>query len=155
LPNYLCCVHAEAPRPTDIIFLAARLRDRAYEHISAELARMNLEGAPSHGAILVALLRHEPLSVGELARIIDKRKSSATELVDKLVRLGYVERFASEDDQRVKLVRLTGKSQRLRHRFAELTHGLIARTFAGISPAEQRQAVNLLARMVENFDPPA
>ncbi|MBS2011361.1 MAG: winged helix-turn-helix transcriptional regulator [Deltaproteobacteria bacterium] len=142
------------PRPTDIIFLAARLRDRAYEHITRELARMNLEGAPSHGAILVALLREQPLSLGELARIIDKRKSSTTELVEKLIRLGYVEKVASDEDQRVKLVRLTAKSQGMRRKFAELTNGLIERTFVGISPAEQRQAVALLARMVDNFEAP-
>jgi MarR family transcriptional regulator, organic hydroperoxide resistance regulator len=138
-------------RTDEIIYLAARLRDRAYTFITEELERMNVEGAPSHGAILVALLRHQPLSLTELSQIIDKKKSSTTELVDKLIRLGYVEKTTDEHDQRIKLIRLTEKSLALKSRFAELTEKLMAKTYRGISVEEQQQVVNLLAKIVNNF----
>jgi MarR family transcriptional regulator, organic hydroperoxide resistance regulator len=138
-------------RTDEIIYLAARLRDRAYTFITEELERMNVEGAPSHGAILVALLRHQPLSLTELSQIIDKKKSSTTELVDKLIRLGYVEKTTDEHDQRIKLIRLTEKSLALKSRFAELTEKLMAKTYRGLSVEEQHQFVNLLAKIVNNF----
>ncbi|MBK6999560.1 MAG: winged helix DNA-binding protein [Rhodoferax sp.] len=42
--------------------------------------------------------------------MIGKKKSSTTELVDKLIRLGYVEKTTDTADQRVKLIQLTPKS---------------------------------------------
>ena len=134
-----------------IIYLAASLRDRAYEFITLELSRMKVQGAPSHGAILVALLRQKQLSLTELSKIIGKKKSSTTELVDKLIRLGYVEKTTDETDQRIKLIQLTKKSLALKGKFAELTQNLMEKTYRGVSDKEQQDVIRILEKILKNF----
>lgn len=140
------------PRTNAVILLAAQLRDRAYEHVSCELERLGMSGcAPSHGAILIALYREKALSLKELAMRIDKKKSSTTELVDKLIRLGYVEKTISDEDQRVKVVRLTQQSLDFKNAFIELTDNVNARVFKGFTKAEREQFVQLLTKAVSNY----
>jgi DNA-binding MarR family transcriptional regulator len=140
------------PRTNAVIFLAAQLRDRAYEHVSSELERLGISGcAPSHGAILIALYREKALSLKELAIRIDKKKSSTTELVDKLIRLGYVAKTISDEDQRVKVVRLTQQSLDFKDEFIELTDNVNARVFKGFTKAEREQFVQLLSKAVNNY----
>ena len=140
------------PRTNAVIFLAAQLRDRAYEHVSSEQKRLGMQGlAPSHGAILVTLYREKALSLKDLAVRINKKKSSTTELVDKLIRLGYVEKAVSDLDQRVKLVRLTDQSLGLKDAFIELSDNVNGRVFKGFTKAEQKQLTQLLSKALSNY----
>ena len=134
------------------IILIAMLRDRAYEFITAELKRLGLKGAPSHGAIIVALLEHKQLSLKQLSVIIDKKKSSTTELVDKLIALGYVKKSADPQDQRIKLVALTDKSWALKKQFAEFTDNLTEKTFKGISQEERQEVIRIITKILKNFN---
>ena len=135
----------------EIIYLAARLRDEAYEFITQELNRMDVQGAPSHGAILSALLREKQLSLTQLSKIIGKKKSSTTELVDKLIRLGYVEKSTDANDQRIKLIQLTPKSLALKSKFAELTETLMEKTYRGVTLAEQEEVIRILGKILKNY----
>ncbi len=135
----------------EIIFLAERLRDGAYEFITKELSHMGVEGAPSHGAILVALLKQKQLSLTQLSQIISKKKSSTTELVDKLIRLGYVEKTTDTNDQRIKLIQLTPKSLALKGKFAQLTKTLMEKTYRGVTLAEQQEVIRILGKILKNY----
>ena len=112
---------------------------------------MGVQGAPSHGAILVALLRQKQLSLTQLSKIIHKKKSSTTELVDKLIRLGYVEKTIDISDQRIKLIQLTPKSLALKGKFAELTQTLMEKTYRGVTQAEQDEVTRILGKILKNF----
>jgi len=141
-----------APRTNGIVFLAAELRDNAYEHVSGELKRLGLvDLAPSHGAILITLYREKALSLKDLAVRINKKKSSTTELIDKLIRLGYVEKTTSTEDQRVKLVRLTSKSLALKADFKTLSDNVNGRVYKGFSAEEQQQFTYLLSKALKNY----
>jgi len=140
------------PRTNGIVFLTAQLRDNAYEHVTSELKRLGMSGlAPSHGAILITLYREKALSLKELSVRINKKKSSTTELVDKLIRLGYVEKATSTEDQRVKLVRLTQQSLLLKDGFRELSENVNGRVYKGFSEAEQQQLTYLLSKALKNY----
>jgi len=140
------------PRTNAVVFLAAQLRDFAYGHVTSELKRLGMvDLAPSHGAILITLYREKALSLKELALRINKKKSSTTELVDKLIRLGYVEKTVSPEDQRVKLVRLTQQSLELKEGFIELSNNVNGRTFKGFSEEEQKNLVHLLSKAISNY----
>lgn len=139
-------------RTNGVVFLAAELRDRAYEHVSRELKRLGMvDLAPSHGAILITLYREKALSLKDLAVRINKKKSSTTELVDKLIRLGYVEKATSTEDLRVKLVRLTPKSLALKADFKTLSDNVNGQVYKGFSEAEQQQFTQLLAKALKNY----
>jgi DNA-binding MarR family transcriptional regulator len=140
------------PRTNGIVFLAAQLRDNAYEHVNRELKRLGLvDLAPSHGAILITLYREKALSLKDLSVRINKKKSSTTELVDKLIRLGYVEKTTSTEDQRVKLVRLTPKSLTLKGDFKTLSDNVNGQVYKGFSPEEQQQFTHLLSKALKNY----
>ena len=140
------------PRTNGIVFLTAQLRDKAYEHVTSELKRLGMIGlAPSHGAILITLYREKALSLKELSTRINKKKSSTTELVDKLIRLGYVEKTTSTEDQRVKLVRLTQQSLLLKNDFRALSENVNGRVYKGFSEVEQQQLTYLLSKALKNY----
>jgi len=140
------------PRTNGIVFLLAQLRDQAYEHVSQELKRLGMTGlAPSHGAILITLYREKALSLKDLSVRINKKKSSTTELVDKLIRLGYVEKATSTEDQRVKLVRLSPKSVAHKEDFKVLSENVNGRVYKGFSREEQQQFTELLSRALKNY----
>jgi DNA-binding MarR family transcriptional regulator len=140
------------PRTNGIVFLAAQLRDYAYEHVTRELKRLGMvDLAPSHGAILITLYREKALSLKNLSVRINKKKSSTTELVDKLIRLGYVEKTTSTEDQRVKLVRLTPKSLALKDDFKALSDNVNGRVYKGFSEDEQQQFTYLLSKALKNY----
>ena len=139
-------------RTNGIVFHIAELRDNAYEHVSAELKRLELvDLAPSHGAILITLHREKALSLKELSVQINKKKSSTTELVDKLIRLGYVEKTVSAEDQRVKLVKLTEKSLTHKEDFRELSESVNERLYQGFSEEEKQLLTRLVSKALSNY----
>jgi len=141
-----------ATRTNGIVFSVAQLRDQAYEHVTRELKRLGMTDlAPSHGAILITLYREKALSLKDLSVRINKKKSSTTELVDKLIRLGYVEKTTSAEDQRVKLVRLTPKSVAHKEDFKALSENVNGRVYKGFSRQEQQQFTDLLSRALKNY----
>jgi DNA-binding MarR family transcriptional regulator len=141
-----------SPRTNGIVFLVAQLRDNAYEHVSAQLKLLGMSDlAPSHGAILITLYREKALSLKELSIRINKKKSSTTELVGKLIHLGYVEKTMSSEDQRVKLVRLTPKSLLHKDDFKQLSETVNSRVYEGFSLEEQQQLTHLLAKALNNY----
>jgi len=79
------------------------LIDRLHE----ELARQgHADARPAHGFALQAI-GPTGTTASELGRRLGVSKQAAGKTVDRLVRLGYVERVASEADARAKVVRLT------------------------------------------------
>ena len=79
------------------------LVDRLHE----ELARQGHANArPAHGFVLQAI-GPAGVTASELGRRLGVSKQAAGKTVDRLVRLGYVERVASSADARAKVVRLT------------------------------------------------
>jgi|TARA_R110001606_G_scaffold12348_1_gene53890 DNA-binding MarR family transcriptional regulator len=140
------------PRANGIVFLVAQLRDNAYEHVSEQLKRLGMNDlAPSHGAILITLYREKALSLKELSIRINKKKSSTTELIGKLIHLGYVEKTTSSEDKRVKLVRLTYKSLLHKDDFRKLSETVNGRVYQGFSSEEQQQLTLLLAKALKNY----
>ena len=67
-----------------------------------------------------------------------------------MIRLGYVEKATSTEDQRVKLVRLTPKSVALKGDFKTLSENVNGRVYKGFSEAEQ-QFTYLLSKALKNY----
>jgi DNA-binding MarR family transcriptional regulator len=85
----------------------------------------------------------------ELAEKIDVSKPSATALVYKLERSGYIKKIQSEEDKRSFHILLTEKGEKLaalhdgvHYRFAEIIKGIL-------SDEETRQLLNLLEKVIE------
>ena len=132
--------------PQMIVSLISRIREKANRYISSELSSRGLSGLkPVHGDLLLALFRHDGPTMKELTDLVDRKKSTVTTLVEKLVRLGYVTKIRDDDDQRVFRIFLSPEGRALGPHLAEISSGLIAKVYKDM-PREQRQIlVNLLA----------
>lgn len=102
------------------------------DRLHAELARQgHPEARPAHGFALQAIGRHGA-TASELGRRLGVSKQAAGKTVDRLERLGYVERADDDHDARRKLVRLTPLGVEMLTRSAAIFNDLRAewvRTF--------------------------
>jgi MarR family transcriptional regulator, organic hydroperoxide resistance regulator len=107
--------------------------------------------APSHGEILGSLMARGLLPMSEIGRIIDKDKSTITALVNKLIKLGYVEKRSDPADSRISLIALTRKGIALKPNFHLIAQKLRAHSYKGVSDYERETLVNLLNKLNANL----
>jgi len=134
---------------TDIIIsLISRVRDKANRFIMTELSRHGLdELAPVHGDILVALYQHGDPTMKELAQIVDRKKSTVTTLVDKLIRLGYADKIQDAEDMRSYRISLTEEGKALKPILLQIADRLIEKVYKDMPRDERRQLVKSLNKI--------
>ena len=135
-----------------ILSLVSKIHAETVAYLNEELANNGLSDfSTSHGNILYRLSKAESLSMTEIARLIHRDKSTATVLVNKLERFGFVKRIRCENDFRKTLLILTDKGTAYNKATAEISKRLIDRCYQGFSDEEKETAYNLLARIADNF----
>jgi MarR family transcriptional regulator, organic hydroperoxide resistance regulator len=122
-------------------FLMQRLSEKGLPHF-----------ASSHGFILFQLSLQDSLSMKELARRINRDKSTTTVLVRKLEQEGFVKSEESPEDARSKRISLTDKGREYNETTAELSGELLKTFYKGFSEAEQLQVCGFLVRIADNFE---
>ncbi|QOX65711.1 MarR family transcriptional regulator [Anoxybacterium hadale] len=83
--------------------------NKAFKFIDEQLSKTGL--VRTHFIILHELVGGKELSMSDLSEILHVTKPNITVLIDKLVKLDYVERVNKSQDRRVILIRLTGKGE--------------------------------------------
>jgi DNA-binding MarR family transcriptional regulator len=91
--------------------------------------------------------KQNPPTMGELGGELGLPCSSATRLVDWLVRANFVERLADQHDRRVVRVRLTSFGQQVHHTAQEHNKQQILRLLSHFSPDEQEQLLRLMHKL--------
>ena len=135
-----------------IIFLIGRIQYKANRLLTHELKAHHIKGlAPSHGEVLGSLMLRGPLPMSEIARIIDKDKSTITALVNKLLKLGYVEKKRHLSDNRISLIALTKKGTALKADFQLIAKKLRGQSYMDISDDEREQLIHLLKKLNNNL----
>jgi DNA-binding MarR family transcriptional regulator len=135
-----------------IIFLIGRIQYKANRFLSREMKAHGIKGlAPSHGEILGYLMARGPLPMSGIGRIIDKDKSTITALVNKLIRIGYVEKKSDPADSRIRLIALTRKGMALKPSFLLIAQKLRAHSYKGVPDDERETLVNLLNKINANL----
>jgi MarR family transcriptional regulator, organic hydroperoxide resistance regulator len=135
-----------------IIFLIGRIQYKANKFLVQEMRNHHINGlATSHGEILGSLIFRGPLSMTEIARIIDKDKSTITALVNKLIRRGYVEKRKHDADNRFSLITVTQKGEALKPVFVSIARKLRALSYKDIPDGERETLVRLLTKLNENL----
>lgn len=90
----------------------------------------------------------------DLARLTVRDPTTITRLVDRMARKGLVERRADPEDRRRSRVHLTPAGLALREDLVPLAQGLLAKTFAGITPEDLAQTTRTLRAMTDNLTSP-
>jgi DNA-binding MarR family transcriptional regulator len=88
----------------------------------------------------------EPIAMSTLADAKGCDPSNVTGLVDRIARLGLVQRLPDPDDRRVRLLSLTAKGKRIRDRVDQELARDISKSFDGTA-SQQAELKGLLSRM--------
>ncbi|WP_127540809.1 MarR family winged helix-turn-helix transcriptional regulator [Paenibacillus illinoisensis] len=134
------------------IALIARIRDHVNKRIVQELEQHDVTGiVPSHGDILMFLYREDSLSIKMLAERVHRTQPTVTVLVNKLEKLGYVERSKSVEDSRVTLIRLTEQGRQLKPIFEQVSETIQDMFYGGMTDEQAEQLESLLIGIVHKL----
>ncbi|MFB8376907.1 MarR family winged helix-turn-helix transcriptional regulator [Paenibacillus taichungensis] len=134
------------------IALIARIRDHINKQIVQELEQHNVIGiVPSHGDILMFLYREDALSIKMLAERVHRTQPTVTVLVNKLEKLGYVERSKSAEDSRVTMIRLTEQGRQLGPIFQQVSQQINGMVYGHLTDDQADQLESLLTGIVRKL----
>ena len=127
------------PGSTSIDFLLAQVckLHRARAHTLLEELGL-YHGQPP---LLFALWEQEGQTHGELAARLHISPATATKMIQRMEKAGFVERRPDAEDQRVSRVFVTEGGRAIQEQVEKVWHRIEAETFAGFSP-EERQALH-------------
>ena len=106
--------------------------------------------SPGHVQILIALSRG-PHSVGQLAEVLGVSRPAATQLVDKLVEHGMVERRHDPQDRRVVLVDYVPGMHEVARRIMESRRRRLATALESLTDEEARAFLKGLETITKSF----
>lgn len=132
--------------------LISRIDGEIRRFITEELAKEGFTDiVPSHGAIIVELVKHGQMSMNELARQIDRTPQTITFLVKKLVKAGYVETCRAPKDNRVTMAALTAPGTRLAAALLRISEKIYEVQYQGIPEKEIVILRAALTKIYANF----
>ena len=120
-----------------ILSLISKIHEKGNRFIIDELKNNSAEGlVPSHGDILVCLYKNGKMTMKDIANCIHRTKPTVTVLVDKLEKLGYLKREASQKDSRYTNIVLTQKGEDFKPTFEKISKDLNEMLFKNLSEKE-------------------
>ncbi len=143
-----------SPHPDHVLHLVARTRDHVHRELAAELERRGLDDiAPAHAGVIFVLstLPQRRASMSELAALLDRDNSTITTLVDRLRKLGYVQKRRSDEDGRAFTVELGAPGLECVSTITAASRSVRERFFAGFSTEERQTLTRLLDRTLRNL----
>lgn len=131
-----------------ILSLISKIHEKGNRFIIEELKNNGVEGlVPSHGDILVCLYKNNKMTMKDIANCIHRTKPTVTVLVDKLEKLGYLKRAASDKDSRSTYVILTQKGEDFKATFDQISNDLNKMLNKNLSENEVKLLEELLKKM--------
>ena len=136
-----------------IVYFISKTKKKMVKFIEKKLEEKGLEELiPSHGNVLTALYENDGmLTMKEIANRIGKDKSTVTPLVEKLLKLGYVEKEKSQKDKRITYIRLTEKGRRIESKYNEISSDVRDTAYRKFSDEEKETFLRLLKKLSDNF----
>ena len=131
-----------------ILSLISKIHEKGNRFIIEELKNNGVDGlVPSHGDILVCLYKNNKMTMKDIANCIHRTKPTVTVLVDKLEKLGYLKRAASDKDNRSTYVILTQKGEDFKATFDQISKNLNKMLNKNLSENEVKLLEELLKKM--------
>ncbi|WP_028856886.1 MarR family winged helix-turn-helix transcriptional regulator [Psychrilyobacter atlanticus] len=139
-------------RYDNTINLISKIREISNMFIISELEKLGIKGiVPSHGDIIVTLIKHKELTMTEIAEKINKDRSTVTTLIKKLNKIGFTATKKNENDQRSNFVFLTSKGKELEEGFNQISERLYDIQFDGVTEEEKDIFRKILIKIYNNF----
>lgn len=131
----------------------SNIRSEVSDYIERELRKRGIEGlVVSHGNILDILYENNgKLTMKEIGEGIYRSKSTVTQLVDRLLKAGYVIKESDSGDRRYSYILLTEKGLSIKKDFKEISQNVIKEFFKDFTDDEIEILLSLLDRVIHNF----
>ncbi len=143
--------HASRARFLDdrLLYLLARASHQASEQFHGRLRALGM--AVPHWHVLAALAGGEPMTISTLARMMLFKQPTLTKVIDRMERLGLVERRTSLRDRRQVLAHITRRGRVVARRLLKRAKAHEAEVLAGYGPAEALQLKAALRTLIRRL----
>ena len=128
-----------------------QLLDFAIHHSMRErahFARATGLSMPQFGILMQLHYRHN-CGISDISERFDITSAAASQLVDKLVQSGLIQREEDPNDRRAKRLNLTDKGRELIQRSMEERYRWVDQLAARLTPEERDKAIEALHIMIE------
>jgi DNA-binding MarR family transcriptional regulator len=132
-------------------FLMAKIRQVAGRIFERMLRDCHIEINSAQGRIMFALWQEDGVSINELAKKTQLKKSTLTSMLDRLERMGYVRRQRSKKDRRKILIQRTSKDRNLESEYVKLSQEHSKLFFHGFTEDQIGRFENDLRRILKNL----
>lgn len=122
-------------------FLQEELKSQGFDDFST-----------SHGNILFQLSVNSQMTMGEIAKKINRDKSTTTVLIRKLKNQGYVDEKQIGSDKRQKIIFLTKKGLQYQKVTSQISKDLLKTFYNGFYDEEKSKFLEFLERIEKNFE---
>ena len=95
----------------------------------------------------------EYLIMRDISEYLNTPHSTATGIVDKLVKKSYLQRFYSEEDRRTVLVGLTDKAKELKDMFCSKRHEMSENIASVLTSSEQDELLRIFEKIDRTLQP--
>ncbi|MFH2009768.1 MAG: MarR family transcriptional regulator [bacterium] len=137
--------------PDCLYYLVTRASLVATTLLKKGLATANVEHVkPGYLGLLMALWQQDGLQAAEAARLAGLEPSTTTGLLDRLERLGMVERRTDPGDRRAVRIHLTQEGRRLEPAVRAVVDAALARAAEGIAPKDLETTRCVLRKFLLN-----
>jgi DNA-binding MarR family transcriptional regulator len=152
--------NSEEMKLSTISSLIAQIHTEATNFLYSQLKTEGMSQiSNSHGFILFTLSQNKnednselkPMTMSEIAQNVDKDKSTTTVLIEKLRKLGYVQKEKATGDTRFCLISLTEKGKSYTKQMEQISKILTEKFYAGFSEDEKKTVFSLLEKIQSNF----
>ncbi len=131
-------------------FLMAKIRQVGERVFLRRLKGSGIEINPAQGRIMFALWQQDGVSIQELAKKTQLGKSTLTSMLDRLEKMGYVQRRRSEQDRRKIMIHRTEKDRALEQQYVRLSEQMTELWYKGFAETEIDQFEAYLQRILTN-----
>ena len=115
------------------------------------IAKNNLGVTPDQWVVMYYLWQDNKLSVGEISNRTKKDFANTTRIVDKLEKLGYVNKVKSEKDSRNTNIYILPKADEIKESLQDCWKESTDLAMKGISEKEQQEFINTIERIENNI----
>ena len=114
----------------------AKIRQVAGRILERMLKNYGIEINSAQGRIMFALWQQDNISINELAKKTQLKKSTLTSMLDRLENMGYIRRQRSKKDRRMILIKRTNKDKTLERKYVEVSEELTMIFYKGLSDSQ-------------------
>ena len=129
----------------------AKIRQVSGRIFERTLKKYDVEISSAQGRIMFVLWQGDNVSINELAKKTQLKKSTLTSMLDRLEKMGYVRRLRSKSDRRKVLIKRTEKDKALEGKYVAVSQKLTNLYYKGFSEGRIEHFEKDLKQILNNL----